>query len=79
MIAHRDFEPGKRPSFLPKLPEIKAAFEEALASANAWIASESVEVLNVETIGTPDLHPLYGWVRVWYRTTTAKAEPIPEI
>ncbi len=27
MIAHRDFEPGKRPSFLPKLPEIKAAFE----------------------------------------------------
>ena len=67
MIAYRDFEPKLIPGFFSKAADLKAVFDAALASANEWIDGESIEVINVETVGMGDYHPMQRWVRIWYR------------
>ena len=62
MIAFKDFVPqplnytGPPKGFfaLQKVPEFET-FEKAVASANAWIAQEAIQVIHVETVVLP--HP----------------------
>ncbi len=60
MIAFKDFVPqplnytGPSKGFfsLQKVPEFET-FEEAVASANAWIAQEAIRVIHLETVVLP--------------------------
>ena len=47
MIAYRDFAPGQVTA--------PALMQPALAGANAWIGSNAIDVLSVETIVLPNL------------------------
>jgi len=57
MIAFRDFSPRNldKPGFSKGVGEWEP-LSAALAAANEWIASEGIEVLNVETVVLP-CHP----------------------
>jgi hypothetical protein len=78
MIAYRDFRPEVE-GFFPKAHRIEEKFDGALAGANRWIESESIEVLNVETIGLRDAAFESRSIRIWYRTDVKKPDPLPEI
>ena len=67
MIAFRDFGPRQVTGLFTKDADLKAAFDAALASANEWIDGESIEVINVETVGMGEAHPMQRAVRIWYR------------
>jgi hypothetical protein len=66
MIAYKDFVP-KHPGLFSKHEVNAAAFDAAVEAANQWIDRESIEVLNIETVGWRDVVPLLQWIRVWYR------------
>jgi hypothetical protein len=63
VIAFRDFVPqplsytGPPKGFfgLRKAPQFET-FEEAVASANAWIAQEAIRVIHVETVVLPHVY-----------------------
>jgi hypothetical protein len=67
MIAYRDFEPKPRAGLFPKAADLKLAFDAAVALANEWIDGESIEVINVETVGMGEVSPMQRSVRIWYR------------
>lgn len=55
-IQAKDFVPAKTKGGLFKSGTIQT-FNEVLAAANAWIASNpQVEVINVETVVLPNIH-----------------------
>ena len=80
MIAFRDFKPDfpAAPSD-PSDPSREVNLARAVEAANAWIDAGSVEVFNVETLGTLDTWIGVRWLRVWYRTETIKPGPSPEV
>lgn len=55
MLRHRDFVPQMTasPGFLR--PAEYESFEEALAGANAWLASAAVKLVSVETVVLPNI------------------------
>jgi hypothetical protein len=57
MIAFRDFEPEHAGMF-SRTDAWKRAFDQALSRANEWIDQDSIEVINVETLGSGDNLPL---------------------
>jgi hypothetical protein len=78
MIAYRDFRPEVVGLF-PKADRIQENFAIALAEANRWIESESIDLINVETIGIHDAAFESRSIRIWYRTAGPKLDPLPEI
>jgi hypothetical protein len=55
VIAFRDFVPKPLNSTGRNVPEFET-FEEAVASANAWIAQEAIRVIHVETVVLPHVY-----------------------
>jgi hypothetical protein len=69
MIAFRDFRPGAM-GFILDFRLIEKNLQATLDEANAWISSESIEVINVETVSPFFYTSLFGrHIRVWYRTS----------
>jgi hypothetical protein len=66
MIAFRDFVPEHAGMF-SKIDAWKRSFDKALSQANEWIDRDSIEVINVETIGMGESLPVTRTVRIWYR------------
>lgn len=66
MIAYRDFyQRSARPGFFGLGKDDTAVnFDDTVDLANAWIASEKIRVINVETIGPSEIGP--PSLRVWY-------------
>jgi hypothetical protein len=59
MIAYRDFAPRQiAAGGLLKAPEFES-FDRALAEANAWIESDRVEVVTIETVVLPNVWSPY--------------------
>lgn len=56
MIRYRDFAPHVIKRGLLHSDDYEN-FDAAVAAANAWIASSSVEILNVETVVLPNISP----------------------
>ena len=77
MIAYRDFWPDVKGVTEPA--RIQEKFDEALADANDWAESESIDVINVESIGVQDMVFEFRLLRIWYRAAGEKPDPIPEI
>jgi hypothetical protein len=71
MIAYRDFKP-QAPGYFPDAARMEDNFADALAEANDWIFSGSIEVINVETLGLVDAAFQARSIRVWYRTSQSK-------
>jgi hypothetical protein len=74
MVAFRDFV-HVNDGFWPSRKRGVQAFEKALVEANEWIDRESIEVINVETLGIVGS----SIVRVWHRTPSPKLQPPPEV
>jgi hypothetical protein len=55
MIAHRDFLPQQLAPAAFLKPAVFEPFAHTLEAANAWIRSEGIEVVNVETVVLPNL------------------------
>ena len=55
MIAYRDFAPGQVTAPALMQPATYESLDQALAGANAWIGSNAIDVLSVETIVLPNL------------------------
>jgi hypothetical protein len=55
MIAYRDFAPGQVSAPALMKPATYESLDQALAAANAWIRSNAIEVLSVETVVLPNL------------------------
>jgi hypothetical protein len=79
LIAFKDFKPI-RPGLFRGVPRLAEAQQEALAEANEWIESESIEVIGVESLTDQegDAAVERRCIRVWYRTSNIKPEPSPE-
>ena len=77
MIAFRDFKPDLPAA--PADPRREVNFAKAVEAANAWIAAGSIEVCNVETLGTLDAWIGVRWLRVWYHAQASKPGPSPEV
>jgi hypothetical protein len=78
MIAYRDFRP-EAPGLFPRGWQFREGFDAALAEANDWIERESVDVLSVETLGCHEAAFEVRSIRVWYRTSSPKPRPTPEV
>ena len=78
MIAFRDFKP-EIPGIFPKARQVEENFSGALAEANGWIFSGSIEVINVETIGLHDSAFEARSIRVWYHSQSSKPRTSPEV
>ena len=68
---------GSRP--LSRQLAVRREVRRGTAEANEWIGRESVNVLNVETIGSLDAAFEARSIRVWYRTPFVKAYQEPEV
>jgi hypothetical protein len=55
MIAYRDFAPRQLTAAALLRPATFESLDEALAAANAWIESNKVNVLNLETVVLPNV------------------------
>ena len=71
MIAYRDFKPETQGLF-PDARRFEENFQEALVEMNDWIASNAIDVINVETLGLVDAAFQARSIRVWYRTNHFK-------
>jgi len=78
MISFRDFRLHPE-HFFPSSSRIEEKFSRAFREANDWIDSESIDVINVETIGLIDAAFESRSIRIWYRVVGAKLDPIPEL
>jgi hypothetical protein len=56
MLAFRDFAPEVVKEGRWFTPPTFESLEAALKAANAWIAEESINVVNVETVVLPNIH-----------------------
>jgi hypothetical protein len=72
LIAFKDFKPI-RPGVFPGVERLAEAQQKALAEANEWIESESIEVIGVESLTDQegDAAVERRCIRVWYRTTSS--------
>jgi hypothetical protein len=55
MIAFRDFVPSQLAAPALMKPGTYESLEQVLTAANAWIDSQNIDVLNVETVVLPNL------------------------
>lgn len=56
MIAYRDFAPTQTSSAGLFKTATYETLDQVLAAANAWIQTNNINVLNVETVVLPNLH-----------------------
>ncbi|MEL6178693.1 MAG: hypothetical protein AAFS10_07050 [Myxococcota bacterium] len=60
MLKFKDFVPNRIPGqgggfFSPGQPDRHETIHEALEEANAWISSQNIDVINVETVVLPNI------------------------
>jgi hypothetical protein len=78
VIAYKDFVPKSSGVFF-SAESLKAAFDVAVSMANEWVESDSVEVINIETVGNTQSPFFARSVRIWYRAAGGKLDTVPEV